>query len=120
MKLRTVAVRDLSVAADIGVHAHEVGRRQVLNLNVTLRVRQTLSDRLEETFDYSQVVAAAQALARERICLIETFAYRLAATCLANPLVEEVDVFVEKPGALINGLAGSRIVLDRQAAPAVA
>lgn len=113
MRLRTVVVRDLSVAADIGVHAHEIGRRQVLLVNVTLRVRPTLSDRLDETFDYTDVVAAAHALAGERISLIESFAYRLAAACLRHPLVEEADVLIEKPGALVSGLAGSRIVLGR-------
>jgi len=113
IKLRTVVVRDLSVAADIGVHAHEIGRRQVLLVSVTLRVRPSLSDRLDETIDYTDVVTAAQSLANERISLIESFAARLAAACLRHPLVEEADVLIEKPGALVSGLAAARIVLGR-------
>ncbi|HEX7759339.1 MAG TPA: dihydroneopterin aldolase [Caulobacteraceae bacterium] len=111
-------VRDLSVTADIGVHAHEVGRPQSLIVNVTLRVRPPASDQLAETIDYTDVVSAAQSLANQRIGLIESFAHRLATACLRHPAVEEADVLIEKPGALADGLAGARVVLERTAAEA--
>ena len=113
IKLSTVTVNNLSVTADIGVHPHEIGCPQDLVVHVTLRVRPTVSDRLEDTLDYTDVVAAAQSLAKERIGLIETFAYRLAEACLRNPVVEEADVFIEKPGALVGAMAGARMVLGR-------
>lgn len=120
MKLSEVIVRDLSVAADIGVHAHEIGRPQRLVVNATLRVRPSLLDRLEETVDYTDIVAAAQSLANERIVLIESFAYRLAAACLRRPGVEEADILIEKPGALVSGLACARVVLGQPALTSLA
>jgi len=116
VKLSTVTVRDLSVVADIGVLAHEIGRPQTLLVNVTLHVRPAVSDRLDETIDYTDVVEFAHSLAAERISLIETFAYRLAAACLRHPAVEEADVLIEKPGALASGMAGARIVLQKSIA----
>lgn len=115
VRLSAVTVRNLPVMADIGVYPHEIGFPQELIVHVTLRVRPARAERLEETLDYTAVVAAAQALASERIGLIESFAYRLAEACLRHPVVEEADVLVEKPGALIAGLAGARVVLGRPA-----
>lgn len=76
--LQQVTVRDLRVAADIGVHSYEIGRRQTLVLAVTLRLRPASDDCLAETIDYNGIVAAALGLAEERVALIETFADRLA------------------------------------------
>lgn len=111
--LSLVTIRDLSVAADIGVYAHEIGRPQTLVLNVTLHVKPVMADQISETIDYTRVVEYAEALARERTALIETFAYRLAEKCLAHPLVHEADVVVEKPGAIPQAVAGTRVVLRR-------
>ncbi|HWL46456.1 MAG TPA: dihydroneopterin aldolase [Sphingomonadaceae bacterium] len=107
----TISVRDLTVAADIGVYAHEVGQPQTLLISVTLHVRPTTSDSLADATDYTRIATAAEALAAERIALIESFAYRLALTCLGFTGVEQADVLVEKPGAIANGMAGTRIVL---------
>jgi len=111
----TISVRDLTVAADIGVYAHEVGQPQTLLISVTLHVRPTTSDSLADATDYTRIATAAEALAAERIALIESFAYRLASTCLSFTGVEQADVLVEKPGAIANGMAGTRIVLRHPA-----
>jgi dihydroneopterin aldolase len=109
--LSTISVRELAVAADIGVYAHEIGQPQTLLITVTLHVRPTTSDSLADATDYTRIAAAAEALAAERIALIESFAYRLAATCLHFTGVEQADVLIEKPAAIANGMAGTRIVL---------
>lgn len=114
VRLQRISVRDIRVAADIGVHAHEIGRRQPLIVTVNLTIQPVTEDRLATTFDYNQAVAIALALAEERIALIETFAFRLASACLDDPAVREADVLVEKPGALVNGCAAARIVLRRE------
>ena len=106
-----VMVRDIRLAADIGVHAHEIGRLQALTVHVALQVLAQKSDRLEDTMDYNVIVAHASALAGQRIELIETFAQRLALACLEHPPVLEVDVQVEKPGALANGVASARVIM---------
>lgn len=109
--VQEVAVRDIRLAADIGVHAHEIGRMQALIVHVGLKIRPMMSDCLADTIDYNAVVAHGSALAGERISLIETFAQRLALSCLEYPNVLEADVVVEKPGALANGRASTRVVM---------
>jgi dihydroneopterin aldolase len=108
-----VLVSDLRLAAFIGVHAHELGRRQSLVVHVRLGIETVGADHLEQTIDYNHVVEAAQALADQRIALIETFGQRLAAACLAFPAVQRAEVLVEKPGALNHAMAAARTVLER-------
>lgn len=105
-----VCVRDIRLAADIGVHQHEIGRRQALIVCVTADVAVGERDTLSSTFDYNSIVGFAQGLANERICLIENFAAKLADLCLGSPLVQRVEISVEKPGALANGIAATRVV----------
>ncbi len=111
--LQEVWIEDLRVAADIGVHAHEMGRRQALIVDARLSLRPPSGDHLAETLDYNRVVEYAVALAEERIALIETFARRLALACLEHDGVLRAEIVVKKPGALANGLAGTRIVIQR-------
>lgn len=108
-----VLVSNLQLAADIGVYAHEIGRRQSLVVHVVLDIEPTSDDLLSQTIDYKLIVDAAYALAHERIALIETFGQRLAAACMEHPAVERAEVLVEKPGALNHALAASRTVLQR-------
>lgn len=105
-----VAVNDLRVAADIGVHSHEIGRKQTLIIGVVADIVTPREDILTETIDYNRIVEHAQDLARERISLIETFAAKLADRCLESDLVLRVEVCVQKPAALLNGLASTRVV----------
>lgn len=109
-----VLVSDLRLAAFIGVHAHELGRRQSLVVHVRLAIETVADDQLALTIDYNHVVEAAQALAEQRIALIETFGQRLAAVCLAFPAVRRAEVLVEKPGALNHALAAARTLIERR------
>jgi dihydroneopterin aldolase len=60
------------------------------------------SDALSDTVDYGALAhALAKVVAGEPCDLIETLADRLAAVCLAHPLVFEVELTVHKPGAPI-------------------
>lgn len=111
-----VIVRDMTVMADIGICPDEIGRPQIVRLNVSLRIVPPIADDIASTIDYREIEEYAAALGRTRIDLIESFASRLADACLAHPSVLEADVSIEKPGALRNGLAAARIVM-RSAAP---
>ncbi|CAN5486669.1 dihydroneopterin aldolase [soil metagenome] len=108
-----VMVTGLQVQADIGVYAHEHGRSQLLSVEVTVEVLPPESDSMDASLDYQDIVEAAQALGRERIGLIETYARRLAESCMANPCARRALVRVDKPGALRNGLAGARVTMTR-------
>jgi dihydroneopterin aldolase len=108
-----VSVRDLPIAADIGVYAHEMGRLPPLLVSVDLSISAPDSDDLAATFDYAEIGRLAHLLAEERIALIETFASRLATACLARSTVTALEVRVEKPGALAAGTAGTRVTALR-------
>jgi dihydroneopterin aldolase len=111
-----VFVRGLTVQAEIGVHAHELGSRQPLVLDVELDLDSPIWRSISETVNYEKVVAHALALADGgHIGLVETFAWRLARACLAEPHVIRARVRLEKPRALSPRAeaAGVEIVLAR-------
>ena len=109
----SILVRDLEVWADIGVNAEEIGRRQPLIVHAELQLRAAEDDDLKATFDYRELVRHAEALAGERIALIETFAKQLAQQCFDHPVVIRAEITVDKPRALAVGLAGARVVLEK-------
>ena len=109
--LREVAISDIRVAADIGVYAHEKGRRQSLLVDVRLQVGEIANDHLTETVDYNWVVENALRLGDVHLALIETFAFNLAKICLDHDRVGGVEVIVTKPGALVNGTASTCVSL---------
>ncbi len=117
IRLSSISVRDIVVDADIGVHAHEIGQPQPLVISVTLEIDAPRADRVDETIDYNGIVALAEALGMERIGLIETFAQRLASECLDVVGVHSADVTVDKPQALGNGVASTRLVMTAGSSP---
>ena len=112
----TVFVTGVQVQAEIGVYRHEIGRVQPLIVDVELDIPTDASDRLADTFNYEAILKAAQDLAAQgHVDLVETFAHRLAARCLADPRVTRARVRIEKPLALAPHAvaAGVEIVVGR-------
>ena len=111
----TVFVRGLRVEAGIGVHDHELGRLQTLVIDVTLELAPASVERLADTINYETVAQAARAIVAEgHVGLVETFAERLAASCLSDGRVRRCTVRIEKPGALDGAAAaGCEVVLGR-------
>lgn len=92
-------VRNLVLAAKIGVHPHEKMRPPRLRVTVELDMADDLPrrDELADALDYERVVAGIRALAVARhINLVETFADAVAKLCLANERVVAAHVSVEK------------------------
>jgi dihydroneopterin aldolase len=113
-----VAVRDLAVSADIGINPDEIGRRQTLIVDVILSLDPIQADEIGATIDYREIVQAAQALAVQRIALIESFATFLAEALLErDPRVRKATVIVAKPEALVSGIASVRISLRQASHP---
>jgi dihydroneopterin aldolase len=111
-----VFVTGLKVQAEIGVHRHEIGRVQPLVLDVELDVPTARSRRLSETLNYETILAAArQVAASGHIELVETFAERLAAACMADARVTRARIRVEKPLALAPDAvaAGVELIVER-------
>ena len=112
----TVFVRGLTLEAEIGLYAHEKGRKQPLVIDVELTVAVHDWEDVAHTINYERVLRHAQAIVGAgHIGLVETFAMRLAQACIAEPRVTRARVRVEKPLALAPhaAAAGVEIVAER-------
>ena len=96
-----VYVRGLKIYAEVGVHAHEYGRTQLLVADVELDVAVTAWERLADIYNYEAILAKAKAVAAEgHFQLVEAFAGHLALSCLDDPRVLSARVRIDKPAAL--------------------
>jgi dihydroneopterin aldolase len=104
---RRMFVRDLVLAASIGVYPHEHEHRQRVRINLDLAVAddgaEKLSraavgaDELGRVVDYEAIVNRARAIVGAgHVQLVETLAERLAEACLMDARVRLVRVCVEK------------------------
>lgn len=102
--LDRLSIRDLRVRCHVGVTARE--RRLPQELLVTLTLYADLrkacqTDDLRHTIDYSVLKKTILTEAETRnFKLIERLAERIAGLSLAFPLVQQVDVRIQKLGAL--------------------
>ena len=115
--LTRVFIRGLEVMAEIGVHDHELGRRQPLLVDIELTVEAEGWRKLADTVDYEHLAEHARRIADQgHIGLVESYAERLAEACFAEPRVAEVRVRVEKPRALAPqaAAAGVEIIARRR------
>jgi dihydroneopterin aldolase len=112
----TLFVRGLRIEAEIGVHDHERGCRQILLIDVDLQISPVLGPALTDTLDYSVVLLEAETIASGgHIMLVETFADRLGRALLCFPQVVRATVRVAKPAALTPAAdaAGVEVVMIR-------
>jgi dihydroneopterin aldolase len=97
---RHLLVRDLVLAARIGVHLHEHGAPQRVRLNLDLEVAGSgapPADDLAEVVDYEALIERVRRLVASRhVNLVETLAEQVAALCLDDPRARSVRVRVEK------------------------
>ena len=109
----SVFVRRLRLEAEIGLHPHERGRRQPLDVTIELWLTPGRIEKIADTLDYDLIVGWAKSLADEgHIDLVETYAERLAERCLLRPRVRRARVRVEKPDAVADAVgAGCEVEL---------
>ena len=100
-----ILIKDLLVRGILGINPEEREHEQDILVNATLWVDTrpaAASDAIEDAVNYRSVTKAMIAHIREgRPQLVERLAAELAAICLAaDGRIAEVEVSVEKPGAL--------------------
>ena len=110
-----VSVRDLSVAAVIGVHdwEREIEQTLIVSVEMAADVRQAAaSDDLADALDYSIVAETIAAVLREgKFRLIETAAERVAGRLLADFPLSWLRLELRKPIAA--GAYTATITLER-------
>jgi len=100
-----IVIKDLLVPGIVGINPDERVHEQEILVNATLWVDTrpaAASDRIEDAVNYRSVTKAMIAhLQGGRPRLVERLAEELAGICLAaDGRIAEVEVSVEKPGAL--------------------
>jgi dihydroneopterin aldolase len=103
--VRHVFLRDMVLAASIGVHGFEHQAPQRIRVNIDLAVDDDRPegaglvgrDELSRVVDYEKVADGVRAIVGSRhVRLVETLAERLAEACLLDARVRLVRVRVEK------------------------
>ena len=99
-----IHIRDLALKCVIGIYESEREARQDVLINITLHAdlrRAGVTDDFHDTIDYKAIKQRVLALVEgSSFQLIEALAQAIASACLEFDGVEQVDVLVEKPGAL--------------------
>lgn len=126
--LRHVFLRDMVLAASIGVYPHEHAAPQRIRVNIDLSVAEGTRgasaeglsrsgvgrDELGRVLDYEQIVRSVRAVvAAGHVQLVETLAERLAETCLVDERVETVRVRVEKLDVFVD-VASVGVEIERR------
>jgi dihydroneopterin aldolase len=98
-----ITLRGLRIRGYHGVFSHERRDGQDFVIDAVIwadTAAAALSDDLSQTVDYGALAGRLAAIVSgEPVALIETLAARLAAACLDDPGVGEVEITVHKPHA---------------------
>lgn len=126
---RRVFLRDLTLPARIGVHAHERLGPQTIQMTLDLEVAPAQpADRLrfsppprpgdaaaQDVVCYQALTEAVEALLAEgHIDYVETLAEQLAALCLSDDRVRAALVRIEKPDAIPQAAGAGVEILRRR------
>ena len=102
--LDQIIIRDLQFRCVLGIDRDERREKQDVLAQITLHLdlrRAGRTDGLADTLDYKVLKKEILSMAEtSRFHLIEALAQRMAEICLAHDDVKQVDIEVEKPGAL--------------------
>jgi 7,8-dihydroneopterin aldolase/epimerase/oxygenase len=98
-----IALKGLRAQGHHGVYAFERERGQTFRCDAVLELDTSAAaagDDLRKTVNYADLARELYAvLAGDPVNLLEALAQRLADVCLANPLVDAVEITVHKPQA---------------------
>ena len=99
----TIAVRGITAHAHHGVYDWEREQGQTFRVDAVLELDTApaaAGDDLDKTVNYAELAQRLHAvLAGEPVNLLETLVQQLADVCLADPLVDAVEITVHKPEA---------------------
>ncbi|MGY1770376.1 dihydroneopterin aldolase [Blastococcus sp. SYSU D00813] len=98
-----ITVRGITAHANHGVYDWEREKGQTFSVDVVLELdtrAAAAGDDLDRTVNYAELAQGLHGiLTGEPVDLLETLAQRMADACLADPLVDAVEITVHKPDA---------------------
>jgi len=102
--LDKILIKDILVRCIIGVNESERREKQDVTINIVIWTdlrKAGKSDDFRDTIDYRGVKKRVVSMVEgSAFFLLETLADRIADICLERPAAAQVQVTVEKPGAL--------------------
>ena len=111
-----IAIRDLRLEMEVGIHPAEHGRRQTVIVNLEADVAmpaEPLSDAMADWVSYETAVADIRALAAAgHVRLLETFALRIAEKLTRDARLSRLHLRLDKTQA-IDGTASVGVMLDQ-------
>jgi D-erythro-7,8-dihydroneopterin triphosphate epimerase len=103
-QLDKIFIRDLSLRCIIGIFPEEREKKQDVLINVVMGAdlrKAGQTDDINDTVDYKRITKAIlAAIEPSSYGLIEKMAQVVADICFTDPLVQAVEVTIDKPGAL--------------------
>ena len=110
-----VFIRNLELLARIGIHGHERGKPQPVQINIDITSPgRVADDRLEHAIDYENIADKVRAIVTAgHINLAETLAEHIAAMCLEDKRIAKVRVRVAKRHALA-GAEAAGVEIERE------
>jgi len=102
--LDKIHIRELHIRCIVGIYPEERREKQDVIINITLHSDLSVpgkTDQIEDTVDYKVIKKNVLAMVQQSsFFLIEKMADEIAQLALADEKVRQVDVSVDKPGAL--------------------
>ncbi len=120
--LRHVLLRDMVLAASIGIYPHEHDAKQRIRINIDLGVYDEAAiagvavgpDELTRVVDYEKVADQIRAIVGSgHTRLVETMAERIAENCLMDSRVRTVRIRVEKLDIFADAISAG-VEIERQ------
>lgn len=99
-----IIIKDLLLRCIIGINEEERHKKQDVIINITLYSdlkKVSINDSIEDAVNYKTVTKKIiKMVEKSSYFLIERLAEEIAVICLGSPEIKQVDVRVDKPGAL--------------------
>ena len=96
-----IFVKELEIAASVGVYDHERSGAQRLIFDIEVSVPAACDDTLASTIDYDAIIATVQSVvARGHYHLVETIAKTVSEELFRDVRIQEIMVQIAKPAAV--------------------
>jgi FolB domain-containing protein len=99
-----ILIKDILVRCIIGVNDSERREKQDVIINIALSIdlrKAGETDDFRDTIDYRSVKKRiVEMVEGSQFFLLEALAHSIADICMEHPMAQQVNVTVEKPGAL--------------------
>ena len=112
-KMFTISLENYTIMARHGAYEFEHESDQPFNITIKVKLKKgKISDDLDKTVNYADLQSAADKVLLESkpIRLMETMAERIIDILIVNPLIEKINIRIEKPKAPLPHEGGLAVV----------